>query len=74
MVNSVNPDEPAHSGSSLFAKVHVLVCRAERISKEPYSRLSLSRFPRDSLKYCEISVPRHIKFAEVRKNNSNNHI
>ena len=36
-----------------------------------YSRLSLSRIPRDSLKYFEISVPRHIRFAELRKNNSN---
>ena len=39
-----------------------------------YSRLSLSRIPRDSLKYYEISVSRHITFAELRKNNSNNHI
>ena len=32
-----------------------------------YSRLSLSRIPRDSLKYFEISVPRHIRFEEWRK-------
>ena len=32
-----------------------------------YSRLSLSRSPRDFLKYFEISVPRHIRFAELRK-------
>ena len=32
-----------------------------------YHRLSLSRRPRDSLKYFEISVPRHIRFAELRK-------
>ena len=32
-----------------------------------YSRLSLSRIPRDSLKYFEISVPRHIRFEELRK-------
>ena len=32
-----------------------------------YSRLSLSRIPRDSLKHFEISVPRHIRVAEVRK-------
>ena len=33
-----------------------------------YSRFSLlSRIPRDSLKYFEISVPRHIRFAELRK-------
>ena len=34
-----------------------------------YSRLSLSRILRDSLKYFEISVPRHIRFAEFRKKN-----
>ena len=28
---------------------------------------SLSRIPRDSLKYFEISVPRHVRFAEFRK-------
>ena len=39
-----------------------------------YSRLSLSRIPRDSLKYFEIFVPRHIRFAEFGKNNSINHI
>ena len=32
-----------------------------------YSRLSLSRIPKDSLKYFEISVLRHIRFAELRK-------
>ena len=32
-----------------------------------YSRLSLSRIPRNSLKYFEISVLRYIKFAELRK-------
>ena len=32
-----------------------------------YSRLSLSRIPRDSLKYFEISVLRHIRFAELMK-------
>ena len=32
-----------------------------------YSRLSLSRIPRDSLKYFEIAVPRHVRFAEFRK-------
>ena len=36
------------------------------------SVLSLSRFPRDSLKYFEISAPRHIRFAELRKKNSHN--
>ena len=32
-----------------------------------YSRLSLSGIPRNSLKYFEISVPRHVRFAELRK-------
>ena len=32
-----------------------------------YSQLSLSRSPRDSVKYFEISIPRHIRFVEVRK-------
>ena len=32
-----------------------------------YSRLSSSRTPRDSLKYIEIPVVRHIRFPELRK-------
>ena len=32
-----------------------------------YSRLSLSRIPRDSLKYFEISVPRHIRFCRIEE-------
>ena len=36
-------------------------------NKAKYSRLSLSLIPRDSLKHFEISVPRHIRVAEVRK-------
>ena len=32
-----------------------------------YSRLSLSRSRRDPLKHFEISVRRHIRFAELRK-------
>ena len=32
-----------------------------------YSRLSLSRTPRDSMKHFETSVLRHIGFAELRK-------
>ena len=38
-----------------------------QLNKGEYSRLSLSRIPRDSLKYFEISVVRHIRFAELRK-------
>ena len=36
-------------------------------NRKMYSRLSLSRIPRDPLKYFEVSVPRHIRFAELRK-------
>ena len=32
-----------------------------------YSRLSLSRIPRDSLKHFEISVPQHIRVERVRE-------
>ena len=35
--------------------------------KHKYSRLSLSRIPKDSLKHSEISVPRHIRVERVRK-------
>ena len=37
------------------------------VVRNNYSRLSLSRIPRDSLKHFEISVPRNIRAAEVRK-------
>ena len=37
------------------------------MQRTKYSRLSLSRTPRDSPKYFEISVVRHIRFAELRK-------
>ena len=36
-----------------------------------YSWLSLSRIPRDPLKYFEISVARHIRFAEVPSSEEN---
>ena len=32
-----------------------------------YSRLSLSQIPRNPLNHFEISVPRHIRFSELRK-------
>ena len=38
------------------------------VHQNNYSRLSLSRIPRESLKYFDISVLRHIRFAELRKN------
>ena len=43
------------------------------ISFYNYSQLSLSQSPRDSLKYFEISVPRHIRFAELKKINEQPH-
>ena len=39
------------------------------ILKTKYSRLSSSRSPWDFQKYFEVCVPRHIRFAELRKNN-----
>ena len=35
--------------------------------KKKYSRLSLSRSRRDPLKHFELSVVRHIRFAELSK-------
>ena len=43
------------------------MCGLGHFSWRIYSRLSLSRRPRDSLKYFEISVPRPIRFAKSRK-------
>ena len=37
-----------------------------------YSRLSLTRSPRDSLNYFEISILRHIRFAEFEETNKRN--
>ena len=44
-----------------------VVLLAAAIDNMKYSRLSLSRIPRDSLKHFEISVPRHIRVERVRK-------
>ena len=52
----------SQSGSTAFSRHQ----REEKM-RNKYSRLSLSRIQRDSLKYFEISVPRHIRFAELRK-------
>ena len=38
-----------------------------RVVNVNYSRLSLSRIPRDSLKHFEISIPRYIRVERVRK-------
>ena len=48
-------------------KEEKLLLRSNFFSLSQYSRLSLSRIPRDSLKHFEISVPRNIRVAEVRK-------
>ena len=61
-------------GSCIRIKADVL--RANKNGLSPslpplpikYGRFSLSQIPRDSLKYFEISVLRHIRFAELRKN------
>ena len=50
-----------------YRVVHIRINNIFQHDKWKYSRLSLSRSPRDSLKYVEISVPRHIRFAELRK-------
>ena len=39
-----------------------------------YSQLSLSRSPRDSLEYFEISIPQHQICGIEENNKSNNHI
>ena len=44
-----------------------LGCAEWKIGRQTYSRLSLSRIPRDTLKYFKISVLWHIRFAELRK-------
>ena len=66
-------------GSKWYRRVFVMslelaesrtMCNAgvpcSRWSKCIYSRLSLSRSPWDSLKYFEISVRQHIRFAELK--------
>ena len=44
-----------------------VVLLAAAIDNMKYSRLPVSRIPRDSLKHFEISVPRHIRVERVRK-------
>ena len=47
MANSADPDKMAHnepsSGSALFAKISVLVCRDERVSSKVPSSTALTR-------------------------------
>ena len=57
-----------NSGVSLIK--HIMHVQKKLI----YSRLSLSRIPRDSLKHFEISVPRHIRVESEENNKLNNHI
>ena len=39
----------------------------QSFNETKYNRLSLFQSPRGSLKYFKISVPQHIRFAELRK-------
>ena len=73
--NSVDPDQIPRSASSDFGlhclpKSHLWDARHKWV-KTNYSRLSLSRTPRDSMKHFEITVLRHIRFAEQRKKTIN---
>ena len=56
-------------GPTLLLQVRVqpMVNQTENEVKVLYSQFSLSGSPRDSLKSFEISVPRYIRFAELRK-------
>ena len=46
---------------------HYSILDMDAFSTRKYSRLSLSRTPRDSMKHFKISILRHIRFAEMRK-------
>ena len=67
------PDVRSLFGSSVVQLMVFLNSDVLAMSPHPYffvvfySRLWLSQSPRYSLKYFEISVPRHIRFAELRK-------
>ena len=54
---------------SIWAENHFVFLQHLHLILHPssYSRLSLSRIPRDSLKHLEISVSRHIRVWRVRK-------
>ena len=58
-----SPNRPA-SNVSVTTKLTLM---RKKQQKTRYSQLSLSRGPRDSLKYFKISVLGHIRFAELRK-------
>ena len=61
--------EPDFYGDLEYKFRKIYACNSTQFRKIilRYSRLSLFRIPRDSLKYFEISVVRHIRFAELRK-------
>ena len=71
LAQEINLSDANETPARVFNMLGIVI-RTDEILE--YSRLPLSRSPRDSLKYIEISVPRHIRFAELRKNKSNNHI
>ena len=58
------PQTQTNSEDSVQTNMHRLACSPRLYM---YSRLSLSRSRRDPLKHFEISVLRHIRFAELRK-------
>ena len=60
----------------LYPLYHIctaIMMRKRHIIREIYSRLSLSRTLKDSLKYIEIPVLRHIRFPELRENQTTNY-
>ena len=57
----------AHTPELTFGGAYDLTWRHSWHIYIMYSRLSLSRSRRDPLKHFEISVVRHIRFAELRK-------
>ena len=58
-----------HYGIRVLYQGRGILNRKPNYLRMNYSRLSLSRTQRDSLKYIEISVPRHIRFRELRRQN-----
>ena len=46
---------------------HIVAHMSSLVNHLEYRRLSLSQSPKDSVKYFEISIPQHIRFAELRE-------
>ena len=73
--NSVDPDRTLQNSASdqvlnsflLTRQIYKHLTVVRSTCWREVSRISLSRIPRDFLKHFEISVPRHIRVAEVRK-------